>query len=161
MNYHNITVGDMANGMGIRVVLWLSGCSHACKNCHNKKTWDPNSGIPFNKEDKEELFNALDSEYITGLTLSGGDPLYMGNRDKVLELLKEYKNKFPSKDVWLYTGYKWEVIKDLEIMKYINVLVDGKYDESLSSPSPQWRGSTNQRVIDVKESLKANRLIII
>lgn len=124
MNYHNITYPDMNNGDGLRVVLWLSGCSHQCIGCQNPQTWDPHSGIPFNIETKEELFKELDKNYISGITLTGGDPLYEENLDDTLDLVDEINNKYniliengnkirlssPTKSIWLYTGYTWNQI---------------------------------------------------
>ena len=150
MNYHNITKDDMLNGDGLRVVLWVSGCSHGCKGCHNRITWDPDSGLPFDETAKEEIFTELKKDYISGLTLSGGDPLFPGNRNTIETLAREVKERFPMKTIWLYTGYSWEQIADLPIMEYVDVLVDGKFIESLKDTSLHWRGSSNQRVIDIK-----------
>lgn len=116
MNYHNITYPDMNNGEGLRAVLWLSGCSHKCKGCQNPQTWNANSGIPFDESAKEELFRELDKDYISGLTLSGGDPLHENNLDGVLDLVTEINERYntspnrirlscPQKTIWLYTGY--------------------------------------------------------
>ncbi len=160
MRYHNITKCDLKNGMGIRVVLWVSFCEHYCKGCHNPQTWSKDSGIPFDLEAKEEIFNELKKDYVTGLTLSGGDPLAIGNREDILELLKEVAQLFPNKNIWVYSGYTWEEVRDLEIIKYTDILVDGKFVQELSSPSPKWCGSTNQRIIDVKESVKENKVIL-
>lgn len=159
MRYHNITKCDMLNGEGVRVVLWLSHCEHNCKGCQNPQTRDENGGIPFDKEAKLELFEALNNDYIKGVTFSGGDPLSTLNREKVLELAKEIKLLFPCKNIWLYTGYKWEEISDIKGLENIDVLVDGEYIESLNFPSPKWCGSSNQRIISVKESLKQNKII--
>lgn len=160
MRYHNITKCDLKNGMGIRVVLWVSGCEHYCKGCQNPQTWSKDSGIPFDLEAKEEIFNELKKDYVTGLTLSGGDPLAIGNREEVTELLKEVTQLFPNKNIWVYSGYIWEEVRNLEAIKYTDILVDGKFVQELSSPSPKWCGSTNQRIIDVKESLKENKVIL-
>lgn len=150
MNYHNITKCDLKNGDGVRVVLWVSGCEHYCKGCHNPQTWNRESGIPFNQNVIDEIYEELDKSYVSGITLSGGDPLALYNRDVILELLEDISIKYPNKDVWCYTGYTYDEVKNLDHMKYINVLVDGKYDEMLSSPSPKWCGSTNQNVIRIK-----------
>lgn len=160
MNYHNITKCDMKNGMGIRVVFWCSHCEHKCDNCHNPETWDANSGIPFDESAKLEVLEELKKDEIKGLTCSGGDPLSTLNRDEITKLLKEVKDKFPNKDIWVYTGYCWDDIKDIEAMKYIDILVDGKYVEKLSVPHPQWRGSKNQNILDVQESLKQDRIVL-
>lgn len=160
MNYHNITKCDMKNGNGLRVVLWVSGCDHGCKNCHNKQTWNHCSGIKFDKDAYNELCEELKKDYHKGLTLSGGDPLSFKNRDFINDLLKNIKYEFPEKDVWCYTGFSWEDIKDLDCMKYIDFLVDGKYIEDLSIPSPKWCGSNNQKVIDVNETFRKNKIVI-
>ena len=159
MKYHNITHDDMLNGDGLRVVLWVSGCEHKCYNCHNKITWDINNGLIFDDNAKEEIFRQLEKDYIKGITFSGGDPLHKQNRTEVFNLVKEIKTKFPKKDIWLYTGYTWEEINDLDIIDYIDVLVDGKYIEELSNPDLEWRGSSNQRVIDVKKTLIEDKVI--
>lgn len=153
MKYHNITKDDMLNGDGLRVVLWVSGCSHHCEGCHNKITWNCNDGLDFDDNAKLEIFKELENDYISGLTLSGGDPLFESNRETILELVKEVKSKYPHKTIWLYTGYKWEDIKDLEIMKYIDILVDGKFIKELSDSKLMWRGSSNQNIINVDLSL--------
>ena len=160
MNYHNITYDDMLNGEGLRVVLWVAGCSHHCKNCQNPETWDENSGILFDSDAVSEITEQLDKEYISGLTLSGGDPLYCNNIETVNSLCKYIKNKYPNKTIWLYTGYLYEEIKDLEIMNYIDILVDGEYQEENRNIDLEWRGSTNQRIIDVKGSLEFHKVII-
>lgn len=147
MNYHNITHDDMLNGDGLRVVLWVAGCTHHCKNCQNPETWDINGGIPFDKEAKEEIFNELKKDYISGITFSGGDPLHPKHRKQVLELAKEIKEKFPTKTVWCYTGFLYEEVKDIENLKYIDVLVDGEFKEELKDVNLPWVGSSNQRII--------------
>ena len=153
MNYHDITKQDMLNGDGIRVVLWVSGCNHCCKNCQNPITWDENGGLPFDKQAEEELFEALDKPYIDGITFSGGDPLYPNNRSEVFRLIKKCRDSYPDKTIWLYTGYKWEEIKDLDGISDIDVIAEGEFIEELKDNNLHWVGSSNQRVINVKESL--------
>lgn len=160
MHYHNITKDDMLNGEGLRVVLWVAGCDHGCKGCHNSITWDPNGGIPFDTAAQKELFDALNHDYISGITLSGGDPLYIGNREDVTNLSKTVKERFPDKNIWLYTGYRWEEISALPIMNYIDVLVDGRFVEDLKDTKLHWKGSFNQRIIDVQKSLKNSSLYL-
>ena len=147
MNYHNITHDDMLNGDGLRVVLWVAGCTHHCKNCQNPETWDINGGIPFDKDAKEEIFDELKKDYISGITFSGGDPLHPKHRKQVLELAKEIKEKFPTKTVWCYTGFLYEEVKDIENLKYVDVLVDGEFKEELKDVNLPWVGSSNQRII--------------
>lgn len=156
MKYHNITTDDMLNGDGLRVVLWVSGCNHFCKGCQNPVTWDENDGIEFNKDALEEIIVKMTKPYISGLTLSGGDPLYPNNRDTIYRLVKQIKEIFPNKTIWLYTGYSYEEIKDLPIMEYIDVVVDGEFEEDSKDVNYHWAGSTNQRVIrlgDIDESI--------
>lgn len=163
MNYHNITYPDMNNGEGLRVVLWLSGCSHKCKGCQNPQTWDANSGIRFDESSKKELFRELDKDYISGLTLTGGDPLYKNNLNEVLDLVKSIRSSFPQKTIWIYTGYLFgDILRDplkCEIIKYCDVLIDGEYIESLRDIDLKWCGSSNQNVIDIQKSLKKCELI--
>ncbi|MGN0291330.1 MAG: anaerobic ribonucleoside-triphosphate reductase activating protein [Lachnospiraceae bacterium] len=160
MRYHNITKDDMLNGDGLRTVLWVSGCDHCCKECHNPITWDPNGGLLFDEEAKQELFEVLERDYISGLTLSGGDPLYAGNREDMLKLVKEVREKFPAKTIWMYTGFDYESIEQLEIMDYIDVLVDGEFVVEKADPQIHWRGSSNQRVIDVQKSKKTGNVVL-
>lgn len=160
MRYHNITKDDMLNGDGLRTVLWVSGCDHCCKDCQNPITWDPNGGLVFDAEAKEELYEVLGRDYISGLTLSGGDPLYATNRDEILKLVKEVKEKFPTKTIWMYTGFLWESIKDLEIMNYIDVLVDGEFEVDKKDVQLFWRGSANQRVIDVPKTKESGEMVL-
>ncbi|MFR8088178.1 MAG: anaerobic ribonucleoside-triphosphate reductase activating protein [Lachnospirales bacterium] len=160
MRYHDITKCDMKNGDGLRTVLWVAGCSHRCPGCHNPITWDPNDGIPFDQAAKEEIFEELSRDYISGITLSGGDPLFPGNRDTVAELIYEIKEKFPEKTIWLYTGYLWEDVKDLPGISQVDVLVDGPYVEVLRDTTLHWKGSSNQRVIDVPSTLRAGQVIL-
>lgn len=153
MRYHNITKDDMLNGDGLRVVLWLSGCTHNCKGCQNPLTHNPNDGLVFDEAAKQEIFEQLDQDYISGITFSGGDPLFMGNRDEVLALMREIKEKYPDKTIWSYTGYTVEELEQYtpgffnELRQYVDVLIDGRYVESLRNVSLPWRGSSNQRVI--------------
>lgn len=170
----------MLNGDGLRVVLWLSGCSHNCYKCQNPQTHDPNSGILFDEKAEEELFRELSKDYISGLTLTGGDPLHENNLDGVLNLINKIRHLMPQKTIWLYTGYEWEHIFDQgyhyhpltveklsigrwrrqKIVKQCDVLIDGRYIDSLRDVSLKWKGSSNQRVINVQESLKQNKIIL-
>lgn len=160
MRYHNITKDDMLNGDGLRTVLWVAGCSHGCKNCQNPITWDICGGIPFDEAAKEELFAELEKDYISGITFSGGDPLHVKNRGEVGGLIYEIHKKFPDKTIWVYTGYLWDEVRDLPYMKYVDVLVDGKFVEALKDTTLHWKGSSNQNVIDVKKSLKTGKMVL-
>lgn len=159
MNYHNITKDDMLNGDGLRVVLWVAGCSHCCKECHNTITWNPNDGLKFDESAKQEIFNELEKDYIHGITFSGGDPLHINNAYDVSELAREIREKFPNKSIWLYTGYAWEEVKAMEIVQYLDVLVDGEFIVEKKDVNLHWVGSSNQRVIDVQETLKKGKIV--
>lgn len=161
MNYHDITKCDMLNGSGLRTVLWVSGCEQHCPNCQNPQTHPKDSGILFDETAEEELFQSLEPDYVSGLTITGGHPLEEYNYSEVLRLSKKFKQLFPHKTLWVYTGYKWEDIKELEIMKYVDVLCDGKYIEQLKDNNLHWVGSSNQRVIDVKKSLEIGRIVLL
>ncbi len=143
----------MNNGDGLRVVLWVAGCSHCCKECQNPMTWDPNGGLPFDEAAKKEIFDQLDKSYISGITFSGGDPLHTANRDGVLALAKEIREKYPDKTIWLYTGYSWKDIYEEEIVNYLDVVVDGEFKIEEKDNTLMWKGSKNQKVIDVKRTL--------
>ena len=160
MKYHNITKEDMLNGDGLRVVLWVSGCEHACEGCQNPVTWDPEDGLIFDKDAEEELFEQLEKDYISGITFTGGDPLYPSNRDDITELTKKVKERFPEKSVWLYTGYLWEDICDLPVIKDIDVIVDGRFILEQLDNTLYWKGSKNQRVIDVKQTLSQGTVVL-
>lgn len=205
MNYLKIDKEDVCNGEGLRVVLWLSGCSHKCKGCQNPQTWDADSGIPFDESAKEELFRELDKDYISGLTLTGGDPLFEGNLDDVLDLVTEVNKRYnkaqyigenaqenhdmlnvnanefrlssPRKSIWLYTGYEFNEIfgdnqfedlgngyckwtKRVDIVSRCNILVDGKYIDSKRDLTLPYRGSDNQRLIDIQQSLQKGEMVL-
>lgn len=160
MNYHNILHDDMLNGDGLRVTLFVSGCSLHCPECHNPQTHDQFSGIPFDAEAVQEICTELSKPHISGLTLTGGHPLEPYNIDICTNLCMHLKNKYPTKTIWLYTGYLYENIKDYEIMNYVDVLVDGVYIKKFRDTSLKWRGSSNQRVIDVKESKEINSVVL-
>ena len=164
MNYIKITKNDIANGIGIGCVLWVSGCDIHCKNCHNQSTWDFNSGQLFTEDTMQEILLTLTKPYISRFTISGGHPLDPHNAPKVLEIVKRVKMVFPNKDIWIYSGYEWEdIIKNetlREIMRYTDVLVDGAYVDELRDISLAFRGSSNQRIIDVKKTLDSNEVIL-
>jgi len=151
MFYHDITKDDMKNGDGLRVVLWVSGCSHRCKACHNPITWEPNDGLLFDEAAKKELYAELAKDYISGITFSGGDPLYESNISEITALSKEIKDLFPDKTIWLYTGYYYDEIKELEVLQYVDVLVDGPFILEKKDDKLPWRGSSNQQVIYLKK----------
>lgn len=217
MNYIKIEKESAISGNGLRVVIWLSSCSHSCPGCQNPQTWNPNSGIVFDQVAHNELFEQLSNDYISGITLTGGDPLHENNLIGVLDLITTIRTKYPihtldvdvtpldivvkdlhnhniliekqdeirvsypKKTIWLYTGYYWEEIfepsfteqSDEEIEKYLqecelrkriismcDVLVDGRYVDELRDLTLQFRGSSNQRLIDVQQSLKKGEVIL-
>lgn len=165
MRYHNITHDDMKNGNGLRVVLWLSGCNHHCDGCQNPITWNPCDGILFDEKAKRELFDQLDKDYISGITFSGGDPLHESNISGVKKLIREIKDKYPSKDIWVYTGYYYNDIVCLyperfELIKLCDILVDGEFIKELADTNYHWAGSTNQNIIDIRKTLLNSRVTL-
>ncbi len=160
MRYHNITKDDMLNGDGLRVVLWVAGCMHRCPGCQNPVTWDPDGGLLFDEAAKQEIFDELEKSYVSGITFSGGDPMHPANQKEVERLAKEIKEKFPKKTIWMYTGGLWEEYCNSSIMKYVDVLVDGKFEIAQLDRQLHWKGSKNQRVINVQESLKSGGAVL-
>ena len=160
MKYLKISNFDTANGLGIGNVLWVSGCSHHCPQCHNPQTWDKNAGEEFTEEVLDNLLDKLKRPFIKRLTLSGGDPLFLGNRDEITNVVRKVKKNFPNIKIWCYTGYLWEEVKDLPCMDYIDVLVDGEFKIDLKDITLPFCGSSNQRVIDVQKSLKTGKVIL-
>ena len=174
MNYVNISKTDIANGEGVRCVLWVSGCSVHCKGCHNPETWDFNAGRTFGPEAMEELIGALKKPWVKGLTISGGNPLDYENLPDVYNICKTVRELCPDKDIWLYSGYELKA-HDFDssvnigwsnalLMNYIlamcDVVVDGPYMEELRDISLRFRGSSNQRLIDVKRTIKAGEIVL-
>ncbi len=156
MRYHNITKDDMLNGDGLRVVLWLSGCEHCCDGCQNPITWDPNGGLLFDESALKEIKDELNMSYIAGITFSGGDPLHPSNWPEVKSLAKKIKEDYPGKTIWVYTGAKWEeIFKDPGLL-YVDVLVDGEFVKELKDNKLMWKGSSNQRVVDVQKTLSSD-----
>ena len=166
MNYIKFSKYDTNNGPGIRVVLWVSGCTCKCPGCHNPELWDFNAGKEFDDNAKNELREALSKPYIKGLTLSGGHPLEDNNCTNSFYLfIKDIKKEFPDKDIWLYTGWKWEDICNHDIQwnlirECIDVVVDGPYIEKLKNITLKFRGSSNQRIIDVKKTLENGEIVL-
>ncbi|MEJ6518996.1 anaerobic ribonucleoside-triphosphate reductase-activating protein [Shewanella bicestrii] len=148
MNYHQYYPVDVVNGPGTRVTLFVSGCEHQCRGCYNQSTWDVRSGNLFDKTMEDTLIADLQDERIVrrGLSLSGGDPLLPANLEGILALVKRVKTECPGKDIWLWTGYTWDALTDKQraVLEYVDVLVDGKFEQSLADPSLPYRGSSNQ-----------------
>ena len=155
-----IEKADIGNGLDVGSVLWVSGCSHHCPDCHNPQTWDKNVGEEFTGEVLDKLLDKLKRPYIKRLTLSGGDPLFLGNRDEITNIVRKVKKNFPNIKIWCYTGYLWEEVKDLPCMDFIDVLVDGEFKVELKDITLPFCGSSNQRIINVKESLKKGCVVL-
>ena len=162
MKYAQIREMDVTNGNGIGVALFTQGCPYHCKNCFNPETWDFNKGTNWTKETENKIIELLKPEYITRLTILGGEPLIERNIEPLTALLKRVKSVYPDKQVWLYTGGDFEVLEGLyeEIFQYIDILIDGRYIDDLRDYKLKWRGSSNQRVIDVQKSLKEGEIIL-
>ena len=160
MRYADITTCDIANGIKLGVVLWCQGCSLGCHGCQNKCTHAAAEGREFTKEEEDLILRELAKPYITRLTLSGGHPLEPYNVEACLALCKRVKTELPDIQIWCYTGWLWEDVKDFDIMRYIDVLVDGPYIESMRDITLAWRGSSNQRIINVRESIKNNNITL-
>ncbi len=170
MNYADIKRIDVANGPGVRVSLFVSGCTHHCKGCFNPETWNFNYGQCFTEDKVDEVLSYLEPDHIKGLSLLGGEPFEYSNQAGLLPLMRRVKAKYPHKDVWCYTGYDFE--KDIkgrmmlnwpetrELITYIDILVDGEFEEDKKDLTLRFKGSSNQRIIDVKKSLEANELIL-
>ena len=171
MNYAAIKKNDIANGPGVRVSLFVSGCRHHCRGCFNREAWDFSYGQPFTQGTIEELLSALAPSYVAGLSLLGGEPLEPENQAPLLSLARQFKARFPEKTLWCYTGFSFEAdlltlsVGDSEILRellsYMDVLVDGRFVEEKKDLSLIFRGSSNQSIIDVPKSLKARRMILL
>ena len=161
MKYAQIREMDVTNGSGIGVALFTQGCPYHCKNCFNPETWDFNKGMVWTKETENKIIELLKPEYITRLTILGGEPLIERNIEPLTALLKRVKGIYPDKQVWLYTGGDFEVLEGLyeEIFQYIDILIDGRYVDDLRDYKLKWRGSSNQRIIDVQASLKSDNVV--
>lgn len=149
MNYSEIKNYDVANGKGVRVTLFVSGCERHCKGCFNTETWDFDNGLPFTDDVAHKILDMCEPNYISGLTLLGGEPLHPANLEKVTELARAFRNRFPDKNIWCYTGYRYEEVKNYPIMRYLDVLVDGEFIEDKKDIRLQFRGSSNQRIIEL------------
>lgn len=151
MNYLGIYKTSLVDGIGWRTVLFVSGCNHKCVGCHNPQSHDAKAGTKFTEKTKQFIYDQM-TDIMDGITLSGGDPLYKTNQKEITQFCKEFKEKFPNKTIWLYTGSLYEDVKDLEVMQYIDVIVDGPFVLAQRDTTIPFRGSTNQRVIDVKNN---------
>ena len=159
MRYNKIRKMDISNGEGVRVSIFMQGCTFNCKNCFNPETHSFEGGKEFTEETIERVISLCSNENIVGLSILGGEPLHPKNIDGTTALAKRFKEKYPNKTIWVWTGFLFENLKDSEVMKYIDVLIDGQYVDELHSPLLKWKGSSNQRVIDVQKTLKENKII--
>ncbi len=161
MRYNKIRKMDISNGKGIRVSIFMQGCTFNCKNCFNTETHDFNGGEEFTDDTIDRVLELCDNDNIDGLSILGGEPMHPKNIEGTTKLAKEFKEKFPNKDLWAWSGFKYdEYLKDKEVVKYLDVLVDGQYVDELHDPTLKWKGSANQRVIDVKKSLAGNEIVL-
>lgn len=161
MRYNLIRMMDISNGPGVRVSIFMQGCEFRCENCFNPETWDFRGGKEFTDSTIKEVLDYADKDHIEGLSILGGEPLHPKNIEGTARLAKAFKERYPNKNVWVWTGYLFEELsKDEEVFKYIDVLVDGKYVDELHDFNLKWRGSSNQRVIDIEKSLKANEIVL-
>ncbi len=160
MHYGAIKKTDIANGSGVRVSLFVSGCRNHCKGCFQPQTWDFEYGQPFTKDTEDEIMKALRPSWIQGFSILGGEPMEPENQKTLLPFIKRIRQKYSDKDIWLYSGYVYEEIKDFELLQYVDVLVDGPFMEEMKDPSLAFRGSRNQRILNVPESLKAGKAVL-
>ena len=160
MHYGAIKKTDIANGSGVRVSLFVSGCRNHCKGCFQPQTWDFEYGQPFTKDTEDEIIKALCPSWIQGFSILGGEPMEPENQKTLLPFIKRIRQKYSDKDIWLYSGYVYEEIKGFELLQYVDVLVDGPFMEEMKDPSLAFRGSRNQRILNVPESLKAGKAVL-
>ena len=161
MRYNKIRKMDIADGPGVRVSIFTQGCSFNCKNCFNKETHDFNGGKEFNDETLNHVLDLCNNEHIEGLSILGGEPMNPQNIEGTTKLAKAFKEKFPNKSLWAWSGYSFDNdLKDKEIAKYLDVIVDGRYEDDLRNPKLKWKGSENQRVIDVQKSLADSKIVL-
>lgn len=159
--YNLIRKMDIANGPGVRASIFMQGCSFHCKNCFNPETWSFESGNEFTNETIEKVLDVCDKDYIEGLSILGGEPMHPQNREATAKLAKAFKEKYPNKNLWMWSGFPFEEIKDSEAFQYVDVLVDGTYQDELHNPTLKWRGSSNQRVIDVQKSKEQKKIVLV
>ena len=162
MRYNKIRKMDISDGPGVRVSIFMQGCAFNCKNCFNPETHDFTGGKEFSDKTIEKVLELCDKDYVRGLSVLGGEPMHPANIDGTTKLVKRFKERYPNKDVWVWTGFLFDKnLKNKETLKYIDVLVDGQYVDELHNPKLEWRGSSNQRVIDVQKSLKDDKLVLL
>ena len=160
MRYNKIRKMDISNGPGIRVSIFMQGCSFHCKDCFNNETWDFKAGKEFNDEVINKVLDLASLPHIVGLSILGGEPMHPNNREGTIKLAKAFKKRYPNKDIWVWSGYLFDELKDIEGLSYIDTLVDGRFVLEKANPTLKFRGSSNQRVIDVKKSLEAGNVVL-
>ncbi len=160
MRYHKIRKMDIADGPGVRVSIFLQGCTFNCKNCFNPETHDFKGGEEFTDETIKEVLDLCDKEFINGLSILGGEPMHPLNIKGTIKLAKAFKERYPDKTIWSWSGFLIDNIVDKEVLNYLDVLVDGQYVDELHNPTLKWCGSENQRVIDVKKTLKKGEVVL-
>ena len=160
MRYHKIRKMDIANGPGVRVSVFLQGCNFHCKGCFNPETWDFDGGLEFDDLVIDEIIELCKEDHITGLSILGGEPMHPDNIDGTIKLARRFKEKYPKKNIWAWSGFLFDNICNKEVLNYIDVLIDGQFVEEKRNPKLKWRGSSNQRVIDVKKSLKKKEIVL-
>ena len=162
MRYNKIRKMDISNGPGVRVSIFMQGCSFHCKNCFNPETWDFKSGTEFTDETVDKIIDLANNDYIKGLSILGGEPMHPNNIKGTTKLAKKFKEIYPDKTIWVWSGFLFDRdLKDKEVLNYIDVLVDGRYEDELHDFTLKWKGSSNQRVIDVKKTLKNNKIVLL
>lgn len=161
MGYNKIRKMDISDGPGVRVSIFMQGCAFNCKNCFNPETHDFSGGKEFTDATIDRILELSDNDNIEGLSILGGEPMHPRNIENTTKLAKAFKTKYPNKSVWAWSGFKFDKdLKDKEVIKYLDVLVDGQYVDELHNPTLKWKGSSNQRVIDVQKSLKQNQVVL-
>ena len=161
MRYNKIRKMDISDGPGIRVSIFTQGCSFNCKNCFNPETHDFNGGQEFTDDTIEHILNLCDDDNVRGLSILGGEPMHPNNVEGTTKLAKAFKARFPNKDVWMWSGFSYDRdLRGKEALKYVDVLVDGQYVDALRNPALKWKGSSNQRVINVQKSMKEGKIVL-
>lgn len=164
MNYMEIKYNNVANGPGVRTSLFVSGCSHACPGCFNHEAWSSKAGLPFTEDVKKEILNSLSKTYVDGLTLLGGEPFMGYNVPELISLCRTVKELYPKKTIWVYSGWTFDELilkeQNVELLKLCDALVDGRWEESLYSPKLRFRGSSNQRIIDLQQTFEQDMIVL-
>lgn len=158
MKYNKIRKMDISNGPGVRISIFFQGCHFHCKGCFNTEAWDFNQGLEFGEEEIKTILDLAKDDYISGLSILGGEPMHPKNIEGTMELAKKFKEVYPNKSVWVWSGFLYDDLKEKEVLNYVDVLVDGQFQEDLRNPNLKWRGSSNQRVIDIPKTKKNKKI---